>query len=238
MAEVNLGAKIQQLRLSKQPRLSRKALATRILENRRKRGSADETSVEGLAQYIYSVECGRKTPSFNFMVEIADALETTLHEIFGVNIHRSAIHFVRENEATYASIELSPDKEQVSIPVVGTIRAGLPIYAEQNIIDYEEVSLEDVADGEYFFLQIKRDSMVGAGIHPGSRVLIRRQDYIDDGKIAVVLINGEEATIKRVKRLDGKIILYADNPKYAPIIHDAQEVKILGRAVKVITPLD
>jgi len=77
------------------------------------------------------------------------------------------------------------------------------------------------------------DSMSGSRIQPGDKVLVRKQDYLDNGQIAVVLVNDEEATLKRVKHIDEAIILYPDNPKYQPQIYRTEEVKILGRVVEV-----
>jgi len=127
-----------------------------------------------------------------------------------------------------------PLGKTVKLPVLGVIRAGEPIYAEQNIIGEEEVPVEDVRGGEYFFLLVEGDSMINAGILPGARVLVRRQDFVDDGAIAVVLVNGEEATVKRVRFLNGQILLMAANPAYEPKVYPADEVKIIGKVVQSI----
>lgn len=126
-----------------------------------------------------------------------------------------------------------PLGKTVPIPVLGVIRAGEPIFAQENIIEHQEVPEDDVRGGEYFFLIVTGDSMVGAGILPGSRVLVRRQDYVDDGAIAVVLV-GEEATIKRIKHVDGKVLLVPANPMYEPQVYNEDEVKIIGKVVRTI----
>lgn len=135
----------------------------------------------------------------------------------------------REDLAKYG---LTPAGPMVKIPVLGVIRAGMPIYAEQNIKGWREVPADEVKDGEYFYLDVVGDSMIDLMIFPGSHVLVRRQDYVDDGRIAVVLVNGESATVKRVKYLDGKVMLLAANSKYDPQIYDAADVQILGKVVK------
>jgi repressor LexA len=126
-----------------------------------------------------------------------------------------------------------PYDTAIKIPVLGTISPGLPLYADQNIIGYKNVPLDDVKGGEHFFLVVKSDSMIGSRIYQGDKVLVRRQEEIENGQIAVVLVNKEEATLRRVKFLEEAVILYPDNPKYQPQVYKADEVKILGRVIRV-----
>ena len=116
------------------------------------------------------------------------------------------------------------------VPLLGTIAAGTPIYAEENFDGYRE-STEDVhAD---FCLKIKGDSMIGARINDGDIVFIRKQPDVENGEIAAVLIDGE-ATLKRVYKKNGALVLQAENPKYAPIVCSAKtcdECIIMGKAV-------
>ena len=116
------------------------------------------------------------------------------------------------------------------VPLLGTIAAGTPIYAEENFDGYRE-STEDVhAD---FCLKIKGDSMIGARINDGDIVFIRKQPDVKNGEIAAVLID-DEATLKRVYKKNGALVLQAENPKYAPIVCSAKtcdECIIMGKAV-------
>lgn len=116
------------------------------------------------------------------------------------------------------------------VPLLGTIAAGIPIYAEENFDGYRE-STEDVhAD---FCLKIKGDSMIGARINDGDIVFIRKQPDVENGEIAAVLIDGE-ATLKRVYKKNDSLVLQAENPKYAPIVCSAKtcdECIIMGKAV-------
>lgn len=116
------------------------------------------------------------------------------------------------------------------VPLLGTIAAGTPIYAEENFDGYRE-STEDVhAD---FCLKIKGDSMIGARINDGDIVFIRKQPDVENGEIAAVLID-DEATLKRVYKKNGALVLQAENPKYAPIVCSAKtcdECIIMGKAV-------
>lgn len=125
------------------------------------------------------------------------------------------------------------------LPLLGSIAAGTPILADQNIEQYIEVDDLTKAD---FCLRVRGDSMIGANICDGDVVFIREQPEVEDGEIAAVLINGiesaeGEATLKRVYRIDGGVQLVSENPKYRPIIchnGNCENVKILGKATHVL----
>lgn len=123
--------------------------------------------------------------------------------------------------------------ELVKLPVLGKIAAGIPLEAQENIIDYVEVLKSEVANGDYFYLQVDGDSMIGSGIKNGYRVLVRQQLDVESNEIAVVRVDGYEATLKRVKKVDGQVILYPDNPNYDPIIINSKDAIIIGKVVKV-----
>lgn len=121
------------------------------------------------------------------------------------------------------------------IPILGRIAAGVPIYAEENIDGY---TFTDLNGGyEYFGLRVRGDSMDAAGIKDGYVVIVRRQDIVENGQIAVCLINGEDATLKRFSQQGNIVTLMpqSTNPKYQPFVFDITEtsVEILGLVVKV-----
>lgn len=128
--------------------------------------------------------------------------------------------------------------EVVNIPVVGSIAAGKPITAEQNIEEYLPLPKSIMPSGKIIALNINGDSMA-PGIPDGSQVLIRIQQNVEDGQIAAVQLNGNtEATLKRVKRDRNVIVLLSDNAKYPPIIlNEDDQVCIIGKAVKVLYDL-
>jgi len=140
-------------------------------------------------------------------------------------------------DSTKLTYDLPPDVipnwETTKIPVIGVIRADLPLYADQHIIEYVDVPIEEVKGGEYFYFIVKGDCMTGSRIYPGDRVFVHRQEKVENGEIAVVTINNEEAKLKRVKFLEEAVILYPDNPKYQPQIYNAKEIRIIGKIVKV-----
>ncbi len=121
------------------------------------------------------------------------------------------------------------------IPILGRIAAGMPIYAEENIEGYTYTDLN--CGGEYFGLRVKGDSMDAARIYDGDIVIIRKQDIVENGEIAAVLIDGQDATLKRFSRHGNIVTLMpqSTNPANQPFIYDLTEttVKILGLVVKV-----
>ena len=125
----------------------------------------------------------------------------------------------------------------VKIPVLGYVRAGIPIEAVEEILDYEEISQEQARQGEFFALQIKGDSMEPR-ITEGDVVIVRKQETVDNGDIAVVLINGDDATIKKFYKSDAGIKLVSTNPKYDPFFYTPDEVNslpisIVGKVVEL-----
>lgn len=123
-----------------------------------------------------------------------------------------------------------------SFPVIGTIAAGTPIDAEQNIETY--VPEDEDLDADYA-LRIKGDSMIEADINDGDIVFIREQPDVENGEIAAVYVDGG-ATLKRVYKDDKGVSLYSANHKYAPMYYTAEnceEFKILGKAVKKLSDI-
>ncbi len=122
------------------------------------------------------------------------------------------------------------------IPVLGTIKAGVPINAEEHLEGYEYADVDD--PGEYFYLRVHGDSMIGAGITDGSLVLIHRQSYADDGQIVACLLDTEYATLKRYRVQNQTVLLLPENPSYQPFIISAADFEngsaaILGIATEV-----
>ena len=122
------------------------------------------------------------------------------------------------------------------IPLRGTIAAGVPIWAEENIEDYLPISPAVFSGGELFALRVSGDSMIGAGIWNGDIAVIRKQDCVDDGEIGAVLIE-QEATLKRVYSSPGLLVLKAENPVFEELRYTKVEIEtihILGRYQGII----
>lgn len=128
----------------------------------------------------------------------------------------------------YSAKNILPIKKSTKkVPLLGTIAAGPPILAEENIEEYIDIDEKVNAD---FCLRVAGDSMINANIKPGDLVFIRKQPDVDDGEIAAVLIDGE-ATLKRVYKIGEVVQLRAENPTYSPILLNGDlPVLILGKA--------
>ena len=122
------------------------------------------------------------------------------------------------------------------VPLVGRIAAGSPVLAEEDIEEIYPLPTEWVGNDPVFMLKVTGDSMVDAGILDGDRVVVRRQPEAHDGEIVAALIEGEEATVKRLQRRDGRVILHSENPAYAPMVF-TDGVQVLGRVVAVLRTL-
>ncbi len=125
-------------------------------------------------------------------------------------------------------IELVDEEEddKSSLPLLGRIAAGQPIEA---ITGQERLDLSDLFGPNRYALQVKGNSMIGAGILDGDLVVIEPRDTADDGAIVVALIDDGEATLKRLKRLkSGRIKLIAENPDIPPLTYAAKRVRIQG----------
>lgn len=122
------------------------------------------------------------------------------------------------------------------VPVLGYIAAGQPILAEEHIEEWTEVpNMWNLKEGEVLVLKVKGDSMIGSRIFEGDRVVVKVQPEVENGEIAVVNINGYEATLKRVKKTEnGQVILYPDNPKYEPIFITNESSRIIGKVIQVM----
>ena len=124
------------------------------------------------------------------------------------------------------------------IPVLGDVAAGIPIEAVENIVDYEEIDSSMASTGEFFGLRIKGSSMEPR-IRDGDVVIVRRQEDAETSDTAVILVNGDSATVKRIKKEpDGSLWLLPNNPAYDPQHYSPAEiatlpVRIIGKVVEL-----
>ena len=171
---------------------------------------------------INKIEKGENDIPQSKIVAFAKALRTTPEALMGW-----------EQSAAPPSDDLPSNVFPIQtkkVPLLGTIAAGVPIYADENFDGYRECTEDVDAD---FCLKIQGDSMIGARINDGDIVFIKKQPDVDNGEIAAVLIE-DEATLKRVYKEKDSLILQAENPKYAPIVYTAEsyvECRIMGKAV-------
>lgn len=136
--------------------------------------------------------------------------------------------------------EGSPSKSKtggVRIPVLGKVAAGIPIEAVENIVDYEEISGKLICDEDYFGLQIKGDSMEPR-MQEGDVVIVRKQDNVDSGDTAIVMINQSDATCKKIKKTESGLMLIPNNTKYETMFYSNDEIRslpvtIIGKVIEL-----
>lgn len=132
------------------------------------------------------------------------------------------------------------DKEMpqgLQIPVLGTVAAGIPISAVEDILDYEEIPQSWQNQGEFFALKIKGDSMEPR-MESGDVVIVKQQSDANSGDTVIVLVNGDDATCKRLEKTDNGIMLVSTNPKYPPMFYSLEDIQtkpvvILGKVVEL-----
>lgn len=149
----------------------------------------------------------------------------------------SPSYFMGWEESEDSSITTPCTTTAYVINVLGRVAAGIPINAVEEIIDTEEITEEMARTGEFFGLRISGHSMEPR-ICDGDVVIVRQQSDVEDGDIAIVLVNGSDGTCKRIKRYQDSLALLPLNPTYEPMIYSKQEVetlpvKILGKVVEL-----
>ena len=170
-------------------------------------------------QAVGKWERGEATPNPETVLKIAKILGITTDQLLG-------------DTATPASTG------GTWVPVLGDVAAGIPIEAVENIVDYEEIDSSMASTGEFFGLRIKGSSMEPR-IRDGDVVIVRRQEDAETSDTAVILVNGDSATVKRIKKdPDGSHWLLPNNPAYDPQHYSPAEiatlpVRIIGKVVEL-----
>ena len=118
----------------------------------------------------------------------------------------------------------------VSIPLIGTVTAGQPIFAYENYEDYYTFPVGEFKGEDLFMLRVEGTSMIDAGIMNGDKIIVRRQPTAENGEIVVALVD-DSATVKRFYRRDGQIILHPENDALSDMIFTDCEVVILGKVL-------
>lgn len=157
------------------------------------------------------------------------------HRARALEIIRLPDSLAPDNDTTPPAANFVPPEYYSEIPLMGRIAAGTPIEAIRN--EQESVALPpDMIRGlgEHYALIVDGDSMVKAGIHDGDTVIIRRTDNAENGEIVVALVDGEEVTLKRLRRAGAKIVLEPENDDYEPQVLEPGRVAIQGRLISLM----
>lgn len=166
---------------------------------------------------VSSWEIGTKSPDNDMLKKLADLFGVTMEYMLGYSEKPQRTNW---------------------IPVYGKVAAGIPVTAVDEVVDQEELTNDMVKDGsEYIGIRVAGQSMEPK-ISEGDTVIVRIQPDVEDGEIAVVLVNGDEATCKKIKKIPDGIMLLSLNPAYSPIFYTNKEietlpVKILGKVVEL-----
>ncbi len=169
-------------------------------------------------------ESGAREPDFETLELIADYFNVDIDYLLG-----------RTSKTTY--IPTPSPRKGVAVKVLGRVAAGIPIEAIEDIIDIEEISEEMAASGEFFGLQIRGDSMEPK-FSEGDVVIVRQQSDAESGDIVIAMINGDDATCKRLRKYRDGIELVSNNPSYEPMFFSNEDiiskpVKIIGKVVEL-----
>ena len=173
---------------------------------------------------------GFKAPTFSDWVNAKtypriDKIEA-MSNYFGVSKADLVEEQLPSNAISYAPTQ--------RIPILGRISAGLPLYAEEQIEGYTYTDLNH--GGEYFALRVHGDSMNAIRIYDGDLLIIRKQDVVEDGEIAVVMVNDDEATVKCWHRRENIVMIEpkSTNPTHQMQIYDAKDtpIRVIGKVVQ------
>lgn len=216
-------------------------ICTGLKENIKQKRLENKMTLEELAnkvgvsrQTIQRYESGiiSNIPS-DKIESMAEALDTTPAYLMGWTVAEEAAHAV----STLATKALKESKKGVSIKVLGRVAAGVPLEAVEDIIDTEEITEELAKTGEFFGLKLHGNSMEPR-MCEGDVVIVRKQDDAESGDIVIAMVNGNDATCKRLRKYRDGIELISNNPSYEPMFfsnQDIQEkpVKIIGKVVEL-----
>ena len=177
-----------------------------------------------ISQQAYAnYETGKRQPDQEMLAKIADYFDVSVDYLLG---------------RTDTPKPSSSNSNTIKIPVLGHVAAGIPIDAIEEILDYEELDAQQFNPYcEYFGLKIKGDSMMPR-IHNGDVVIVRKQPDIESGEVAIVCINGEEATCKQIQKHSNGITLISYNSIYEPMFFTNEEVMskpitIIGKVIEL-----
>lgn len=201
---------------------------TRLKQLRNERGISQRQLAEFLKvapSTISMYENGQREPNFEVLESLADFFNVDLNYLLG-----------KTNKTTKIILD-SKFSKGIKIPVLGTVPAGIPITAVEDIIDYEEIPKSWENQGEFFGLKIKGDSMYPT-LENGDVVIVKKQSTADNGDTVIVMVNGDDATCKRYERSETGIMLVPNNNAYNPVFYTNEEIEtlpltIIGKVVEL-----
>ena len=135
------------------------------------------------------------------------------------------------------STSFSKNNSIIKLPIIGSVHAGNPTFSEDYIEGYESIDISELNPSyDYIYIRVEGNSMINARIHDGDIVLVRKQADVENGDIAVVVIDNESATLKRILKKQNILVLQPENPAYSSYIFSGEEqnrVRIIGKVIHV-----
>ncbi len=190
---------------------------------------ADELNISKSSINMY--ERGEREPSLEVLEAIADYFNVDMDFLLGKSDVKNKLML------SFLSGQNNNASKGIKIPVLGYVRAGVPIEAVEEILDYEEITESMARTGDFFALSIKGDSMEPK-ISEGDVVIVRKQEKVENGELAVVLVNGHDATVKKFYMNESGVTLISTNPAFEPFTFTKQEVvelpiRVIGKVVEL-----
>lgn len=174
----------------------------------------------GVAESTVSLyENGKRQPDYSTLLKIAEIFNVTADYLLG-------------NDSSP-----TPSKKGIKIPVLGNVQAGIPVEAVQEILDWEEITEDMAAHGDHFGLVVNGHSMEPR-FTPNDVVIVRKQTTAETGDVVIALVNGDDATIKKLKKMENGIMLVPTNPDFEAMFYTNEEiekkpVRIIGKVVEL-----
>jgi len=205
------------------------SLSQNIRYLRKKHSWSQDALADKLGYKSYTTiqkwESGVSEPPLKVLHELANLFHVDINDLANADLESASLM----NRPAFQSY--NPTHR---IPILGRISAGLPLYAEEHIEGYTYTEMNGGA--EYFALRVKGDSMNAARIYDGDTLIVRRQDVVENGQIAVVIVNDDEATVKRFYQTGNTITLMpqSTNHTHQPQIYDVKNtnIRVMGLVVK------
>lgn len=190
----------------------------------------DMAKMLGISQPAYAnYERGVRQADYETLSRLAEIFAVSIDYLLGREFQETNCDWMRANG------EYPYNPQVRKIPILGYVAAGLPMFAEEQIVDYTYMEAKN--DGyDYFALKVKGDSMDAAKISDGDLVIVRVQSYVENGEIAVVRVDNENATIKKYSRVGSIVQLMPQsfNPNHRVQIYDIEKtrVEVVGKVVE------
>lgn len=177
---------------------------------------------------ICKYETGRVNIPNSVIITLSEFFKVSADYLLGLD---EAMPIFKTNKAENPKTSKAEPVSAAYIPLLGTVHAGMPMFADENITDYIPVSAVNVDKDEYFFMRVEGDCMIGDHITAGALVLVKKCPSVENNSIGVVRI-GDEVLLRHIQIFDGHIALIPSNPNYTPLIVSEGDVEIIGRVME------